>query len=100
MNRAFTIVELLIVLAIVGIITSILIPTIGGGHLLAQTTLCKTNQRQLVFAAISYRNDHQEHPPAVVSMQVHWDDETILWQYLDQAEDQMLCPEHDEPIYS
>ena len=100
MNRAFTIVELLIVLAIVGIITSILIPTIGSGHLLAQTTLCKTNQRQLVFAAISYRNDHQEHPPAVVSMQVHWDDETILWQYLDQAEDQMLCPEHDEPIYS
>ncbi len=100
MSRAFTLIELLIVIAIVGILASVLVPTIGDGHALAQTTLCKANQRQLVFAATSYRNDYQAHPPVVVSMQVHWDDETILWQYLDQAEDQMLCPEHDDPIYS
>ena len=100
MKKGFSLVELMIVLAVVGIITSILIPTIGGSRALAQTTLCKAHQRQLVFAATSFRNDYQSYPPAVVSMQVHWDDESILWQYLDCAEGKMLCPEHNDPTYS
>ncbi len=100
MNRAFTLIELLIVIAIVGILASIMAPTIGSGYALSQTTLCKTNQRQLVFGATSYRNDFQSHPPTVVSLQVHWDAMTVLWQYLDNAEEMMLCPEHNDPNYS
>ena len=100
MIRAFTLIELLIVIAIVGILASIMVPTIASGHALSQTTRCKVNQRQLVFGATSYRNDHQKHPPAVVSMQEHWDNESVLWQYLDHVEDQMLCPEHSNPMYT
>ncbi|MDP7005394.1 MAG: type II secretion system protein [Phycisphaerales bacterium] len=100
MKKAFSLIELLVVIAIVGIIASLLISMISGGYTLSKTTLCKNNQRQLVFAATSYRNDNGKHPPAVVSMSVHWDNESILWQYLDKVEEKLICSEHFDESYS
>ncbi len=88
------------VIAIVGILASLLLPTVRDGHALSQTTQCKANQRLLVFAATGYRNDHSAHPPTVLSMQVHWDDASILWNYMDNTEEKMACPEYEDFNYS
>jgi len=100
LKKAFSLVELLVVIAIVGILISIMIPTIGGAHSLSQTTVCKTNQRLLVLAAVAYQNDHATYPPAFTSDFTAWDDESILWQYLDLDAHSMTCPQHTHFEYS
>ena len=62
MRRGFSLVELLVVLAIVGILISFMVPAIGGAQRLNQTTVCKNNQRQLVLAAVQYTNDFETFP--------------------------------------
>lgn len=88
------------VIAIVGILISIMIPTIGGAHSLSQTAVCRTNQRQLVLAAVAYQHDHATYPPAFTSDFTAWDDESILWQYIDNKKESMVCPEHIHFEYS
>jgi prepilin-type N-terminal cleavage/methylation domain-containing protein/prepilin-type processing-associated H-X9-DG protein len=100
LNRAFTLIELVVVVAVVGILASVMVPAISKGHRLSQTTVCKNIQRQLVIAGATYRNDHNAYPPAIVSMFVHWDDETVLWQYVDVEIENFVCPEHSGSTYS
>ena len=99
-KKAFSLIELLVVVAIIGIIISLLIPAIGSGYSVSQTAHCKNNQRQLVLAASAYQNDHAMNPPAFTTDFTAWDDESILWQYLDQKADAMVCPDHIHPEYS
>ena len=100
MKKAFTLIELLIVIAIVGILTSVMIPAISSGHEISQTAVCKSQQRQLTIGASLYKTEHKKHPPTVVSMNVHWDNHSILWQYLDNAEEGMVCAEHSGSSFS
>ncbi len=88
------------VIAIIGLLISIMIPVIGGAHANSQTAACMNYQRQLTFAAATYYNDCSKYPPAFTSDFVTWDDETILWQYLDQQSEAMVCPEHIHLEYS
>jgi prepilin-type N-terminal cleavage/methylation domain-containing protein/prepilin-type processing-associated H-X9-DG protein len=100
LKRAFSLIELLVVIAVIGILASVMVPAISGGYSLSRTTVCKNVQRQLVVAGASYRNDHNTFPPAVVSMFVHWDDETVLWQYVGVEKEKMVCPEHTHTDFS
>ncbi len=100
MKKGFSLIELLVVIAIIGIITSMMVPVISGGHAISKTTMCKNMQRQLVVAGASYRNEHNAFPPAVVSMFEHWDDETVLWQYVGEPKEKMCCPEHFSEQFS
>lgn len=99
-RKAFSLIELLVVIAIVGILISLMVPAIGGAHNAAQTANCKNNQRQLVLATASYRGDHATNPPAFTTEFTAWDDERILWQYLDQKAEGMVCPDHIHSEYS
>ncbi len=100
MKKAFTLTELLIVIAIVGISISLLIPTINSAQQAGQCAQCKNNQRQLALAAASYRNDYGINPPAFTSSLKSWDDESILWQYLDVEKNGLACPEHIHSEFS
>ncbi len=100
MKKAFSLVELLVVIAIVGLLISLMIPAIGGAHAMSQTAACKNNQRQLALAAASYHNDYGIHPPAFTTDFTSWDDDNILWQYLDQKADTIACPNHIHLEYS
>jgi len=101
LKRAFSIVELLVVIAIVGVLASLLVPAIGGAREVSKRTLCQNNLRQLIIATSNYRGDHDKNPPAVKYVQhdgmtsmLAWDDETVLWQYLDRDAYTMTCPNH------
>lgn len=53
-GRAFTLVELLVVLAIIALLLSILIPALGAARSQSKAVVCKNNLRQLVLANTGY----------------------------------------------
>jgi prepilin-type N-terminal cleavage/methylation domain-containing protein/prepilin-type processing-associated H-X9-DG protein len=58
-RRAFTLVELLIVIAILAILAAILLPTFGNAKLSARRITCVNNLRQLGLASQMYWDDHE-----------------------------------------
>lgn len=56
----FTLVELLVVIAIIGVLAALLVPVLARGKAAARTTLCTSNERQLMLASQMYWNDNNE----------------------------------------
>lgn len=59
MKRRFSLIELLIVIAIIAILASLLLPALQQARLRAQDTTCKSNLRQIMFAHIQYEQAYQ-----------------------------------------
>ena len=59
---AFTLVELLVVMAIVAILASLLLPSLGAAKARARTVQCQSNLRQLGLALESYTTDTGRYP--------------------------------------
>jgi prepilin-type N-terminal cleavage/methylation domain-containing protein/prepilin-type processing-associated H-X9-DG protein len=64
-KSGFSLVELLTVIAIMGILTSLLLPAIQSAREAARRTQCLNNLHQLGIAALSYESAKQELPPGV-----------------------------------
>ena len=62
-RRAFTLVELLVVVAILALLISILLPTLGRAKEEARRVICLSNLRQLAIAAHSYAASNNDSYP-------------------------------------
>jgi prepilin-type N-terminal cleavage/methylation domain-containing protein len=58
-RRAFTLVELLVVIGIIAVLIAILLPALNRARRHAQMTTCMSSQRQLVTALLMYCQDHK-----------------------------------------
>ncbi len=62
-KRAFTLIELLTVIAIIGILAAILIPTVSAVRESARASQCTSNMRQIGQALAMYVNDNNGYAP-------------------------------------
>jgi prepilin-type N-terminal cleavage/methylation domain-containing protein len=63
-RKAFTLVELLVVIGIIAVLISILLPTLSKVRRQAYTLQCSSNMKQCGMAMIMYINDNKGRFPA------------------------------------
>lgn len=62
----FTLIEVIVVVAIIGLLAALLLPAVQGARESARSTQCFSNLHQLSVALQSYHDAHLAFPPAVV----------------------------------
>ena len=97
-RSAFTLVEILIVLAITGVLAAILLPVFNSARNSSRTTSCASNLRQIGVAMQLYVNDYQGFYPSYHPGKADctWADR--MFPYL-KTEKVLWCPAFDDGEY-
>jgi prepilin-type N-terminal cleavage/methylation domain-containing protein/prepilin-type processing-associated H-X9-DG protein len=64
-RAAFSLIEVLVVIAIVGVLVAMLLPAVQSARELARRMQCASQLRQLGIAAYGYSDSHMEFPPGI-----------------------------------
>lgn len=64
-DRAFTLIELLIVIAVIAALIGLLLPALSGAREAARTSVCLANQRQMFLICRTYADDNRGIGPAL-----------------------------------
>ena len=84
-NAGFTLVELLVVVAIIGILAALLLPALTASKARAQGTFCQSNNKQLVTGWLMYADDHAQGLPynlagAAARTNLNWAAGVLDWE--------------------
>ncbi len=98
-GRAFTLVELLAVIAIIAILIAVLLPVVIGARRQAQQVVCQSNLRQIGVAMMMYTGEYKYFPGASIddtgisTVGMAWP--VQLRQYLSGNQKVFYCPAQD-----
>jgi prepilin-type N-terminal cleavage/methylation domain-containing protein/prepilin-type processing-associated H-X9-DG protein len=102
-RRGFTLVELLVVIAVIGALVALLLPAVQSAREAARRTRCLNNLKQLALAAQQYHNAAGRFPAGLVSADPEagrFDDVTNLWiSMFDHLEEGNLKGHWDDDDY-
>jgi len=74
-RRGFTLIEMLTVIAIIGVLAGLLLPALNSARERGRRIACLSNMKQIGVAILSYAGDHQNHTPTAMgnSGSTTWD---------------------------
>ncbi|MDR1284472.1 MAG: type II secretion system GspH family protein [Opitutaceae bacterium] len=93
-HGAFTLVELLVVIVIIGVLAGIIIPAVAAARMVAKRAACISNLRQIGTGLLLYANDHKDNLP-VTTHNTYDDTETWIYQlkpYVGNVDEIRVCP--------
>ena len=77
LRKPFTLIEILVVVAIIGILSSLLLPALGKARNKSRLAVCSSNYKNLYIAHVLYAEDNNDYfaPSGMLSGTYHaWDD--------------------------
>lgn len=82
----FTLVELLVVIAVIGILIALLLPAVQSAREAARRMSCQNNLKQLGLATLNYESTHKALPPAIVlDRDYRWSAQARVLPYLEEG---------------
>ncbi|MCY2955272.1 MAG: type II secretion system protein [Planctomycetota bacterium] len=103
-HKAFTLVELLVVIGIIAVLIAILLPALSRVKRQSYRVACASNMRQVGIALLGYANDYRGALPLAAAYfgpqpedWIHWQSnrdmkQSALWQYLGKSDKVLKCP--------
>lgn len=90
-ERGFTLIEMMIVVAIIAILVAILVPNFMRARAQAQTAACEANLKEIATALELYQTDHEAYPD-VTSLTNVTNTEPNIGSYLQQTPIDPVAP--------